>query len=111
MYYFVYFHYTSPRWLSHVTAASVTARMSSSHTDGHAGHSSRWSAVGGGGVTADTHGVISVSKFVHFSVESASTRWNSVWLTPEGTLQLLLRRLNRWPVDEAFQSGIFLTNS
>ena len=66
--------------------------------------------LGGGGVTADTHGVISVSKFVHFNVESASTRWNSVCLTQEGTLQLLLRRLNRWPVDAAFESGILLTN-
>ena len=28
-----------------LTAALLTARMSSSHTDRHAGHSSRWSAV------------------------------------------------------------------
>ena len=64
-------------WRSLVTAASLTARMSSWHTGRHAGHSSRWSAVSGC-FTASTRGVISVSKLVHFSVDSASTKSNYV---------------------------------
>ena len=39
--------------------------------------------------------------------ESASTRSNSVQLTPDGTLQLVPRREIRWRVDEAFKLGVF----
>ena len=55
-------------------------------------------SVGGrqsGGITAGTHGVISVSKLVYLSVESASARSNSN-LNPGGWLDgLLMKRLNR----------------